>query len=56
MDNFSWHLATMQELYAVMFDTEASIIYRIEASAEVARRKPAVYPKKQYKQKQMYGS
>lgn len=56
MNSFSWNLATKQELYAVMFDNDANILYRIEASAEVARRKPKVYPKKQYKPKHMYGS
>jgi hypothetical protein len=56
MNSFSWHLATFQELYAVMFDDGANIIYRIEASAEVARRKTKCYPAKQYKQKQLYGS
>lgn len=38
MKEFSWRLATVAELYAVIHDEGANIVFRRQAAEEISRR------------------
>ncbi|MDH6371789.1 hypothetical protein M2444_003588 [Paenibacillus sp. PastF-3] len=54
MNNFSWDKATMTELYAVLHDEGAQLIYRQQACEEIQRRTGRRYALINFKIKEKY--
>jgi hypothetical protein len=54
MKDFSWRLATVLELYAVLHDEGANIIYRRQAAEEISRRTGRRYAIVNFKIKPKY--
>ncbi|MEK3673584.1 hypothetical protein [Paenibacillus sp. FSL R10-2771] len=54
MKDFSWRLATLNELYAVIHDQGAQIIYRRQAAEEISRRTGRRYALVNFKIKPKY--
>ncbi|MEJ9164470.1 hypothetical protein P4I20_28630 [Paenibacillus graminis] len=54
MKEFSWRLASVPELYAVLHDQGANIIYRRQAAEEISRRTGRRYAIVNFKIKPKY--